>query len=61
VREDRSIKKLSGLVKTQGIWTEEFDHLSRPLVIRMSVQLSQAKGGKLGTPPATLCTEQDKG
>ena len=61
MREDRPIKKLSGLVKTQEIWTEEFDHLSRLLVTPMSVQLSQAKGGKLGTPFATLCTEQDKG
>jgi hypothetical protein len=60
VREDRSIRKLSRLVKTQEIWTE-FDHLSRPLVTRMSVQLSQAKGGKLDTPSVTLCTEQDKG
>jgi hypothetical protein len=61
VREDRSTRKLFGLAKTQEIWTEEFDHLSRLLVTRMSVQLSQAKGGKLGTPFATLCTEQDKG
>jgi hypothetical protein len=61
VREDRSIRKLFGLAKIQEIWTEEFDHLSRLLVTRMSVQLSQAKGGKLGTPFATLCTEQDKG
>lgn len=61
MREDRSIRKLSRLVKTQEIWTEEFDHLSRPLVTRMSVQLSQAKGGKLDTPSVTWCTEQDKG
>ena len=50
MREGRSIRKLYGLVMTQEIWTEEFDHLSRLLVTRMSVQLSQAKGGKLGTP-----------
>ena len=61
MREGRSIRKLYGLVMTQEIWTEEFDHLSRLLVTQMSVQLSQAKGGKLGTPFATLCTEQDKG
>ena len=61
MREDRSIRKLSRLVKIQEIWTEEFDHLSRPLVTQMSVQISQAKGGKLDTPSVTLCTEQDKG
>jgi hypothetical protein len=43
VREDRSIRKLSGLVKTQEIWIEEIDHLSRLLVTRMSVHFPRPR------------------